>query len=174
MTREEIAAELRWLFRDSRGELGLKSNFGGVVARIEGGGPGSDAHHVDMRRIEAATRARHISKVLDALPKTHFTVLFAAFAWDADHKLLWVMRETPEAVEEYGKSRSTRLMRDWLERLCVAARNEANYERRRVFARIHAAAEKLLREALNAYARQQNRERSDRLFGEGARGHGGN
>lgn len=162
MRRGELEAELRWFFSQADGEMGLRSNFTGIVARIEGGGGTGVAHHVDTRRLEAAARARRIAAALSSVSKPERTVLFAAYSREPESRLLCVMLHTPEAREAHRKSRSTRSLGVWLERLCAAVKSPHEFERRRTFARIHAAAVRSLEGALDAYSKHARRVLSPR------------
>lgn len=172
----EHEAELRWYFLHAAGELGMRSNFTSIVARIEGGnGGGGTPHHVDMRRLEAAGHARRIAATLALLQKTERSVLFAAYSRDPDQRLIGVMLRMPEAKAEHRKSRSTRTLGTWLQRLCIAVQSHGEFERRRVFASIHSAADRSLQGALDAYAKHARRllgEAAGRDGGNGKEGHG--
>ena len=153
MRTQAHESELRWFFRESAGDMGQRSNFLAIVARLEGGSMGGEPHFVDTHRLEAAARARRVQCLLLGLSRTHREILCAAFGMDSEYRLLWVMKLCPETREAYTQSRSTRALDEWLLRLCVSAKASGDVERRRVFARIHAAADKSLGDALNAYAK---------------------
>lgn len=154
---EEAAADLRWLFTQSGGELGLRSNLAGLVARIEGGGGSYGAPEMDTRRIDAATRARAITKALVSIPQAFARVLFLAFAPSAEtpeaHRLHYIAIETDECLEAYVRSRSTREVGEWFARLTAAARRGQDSERRRTWNRIQAQAQQTLEVALVAYCK---------------------
>lgn len=158
MRRETAEADLRWYLRDARGELGLHSNYGGMVATLQGGGRSGDHHRVDLRQMEAAARARRIEKALTHVGKEHLRVLYAAYSVDPDQRFVAVLAVLPEALEEHRRSRSTRSFGNWLARLFASARKGHDYGRRRLFAKLHSAADGTLRGALDAYTGQQNRD----------------
>jgi hypothetical protein len=153
-SHEEAAAELRWFWRESSGELGLRSNFTSLVARLEGGGPMAVSTELDNRRIQAARRARGIQTALDELSAADWRVLWLAFGADgaaAGTERLWLVAlETEVFGEEYRRSHTTRPPLEWLRRVADAARR-GEWERRRLWTKIQASAEQELGRALSTY-----------------------
>ena len=67
----EVEAELDWYFNESEGQLGLSSNYSAMVAQIQlcrgrSGPKVVAAYEIDGRLIAQATRARIISRTLEA------------------------------------------------------------------------------------------------------------
>jgi hypothetical protein len=148
---ERIAADLRFFFRDAAGAIGLKSNFGGMVASLEGGGFNPrHTYEVDERKLQAAERARKISAVLDELGWER-VVLGVAYKYpDGDERLIGILATTKA---EYKRSRTKRDLRDWLDRL----RQNKDSGRRFTFALLRDEALQLLTRALDEYSRVSNR-----------------
>jgi hypothetical protein len=79
--------DLRWLFCQSDGELGLRSWLGGMIDRHNAGTTahkgsvalGLEGDGADQRQAEAAERAGRIQARLRALPRAHQRVLFAHY-----------------------------------------------------------------------------------------------
>lgn len=154
MRVEEIGAELRWYWRESHGELGLRSNFTSMVARLEGGAAPQAVPEVDGRRLEAARRARRIARRLEEMPAHLVRALWLVFAAPESAGLRLVAIDEPECVEAHVRSRSKRKRAEWYDRLTKAAQLGYDIERRRLWIRIQAAADKRLCEALDAYRRR--------------------
>jgi hypothetical protein len=143
---ERIAADLRWVFRDSEGELGLKSNFGGMIASLEGGGwTPKPTHEVDERRLQAAERRRRILEVLDAIPVWARVVLSITYRYaDGENLLVGILTVT---AQEHRRSRTVRSLADWLERI----RLSKDPGRRRTYSQLRLAAADLLCCAFDSY-----------------------
>ncbi|MFN7133513.1 MAG: hypothetical protein ACK4N5_15660, partial [Myxococcales bacterium] len=66
-----MESELRWVFTEADGDIGLRSNFGAMVGLLEiGARSGSSqplAYEIDPQRIEAAAAERRIRRALDAI-----------------------------------------------------------------------------------------------------------
>lgn len=146
--RQRWAADLRWLFSESDGELGLRSNFGALVAGLEGGGHSARvSHEVSDRVMESAERARTIRKTLEAIPAWARVVLGVTFR-RADGELA-LMAALSSAVLEHKRSRTKRAVGDWLQRL----RDNTSGAKRLVFEQLRNEATDLAEEALDLYAR---------------------
>lgn len=145
---EEVAASLRWYFRESDGAMGLKSNFAGMVASLEGGGwTPRPSFEVDERRLQAAERARELRQVLDAVPVWACVVLRVAHRYsDGTAKL---MAALTVVAREHRRSRSKRGIHDWLERL----RTNKESLRRRLWLDFQAEAQDVLEEAFEEFRR---------------------
>lgn len=154
----EAESELRWYFRESAGELGLRSSFSSMVARLEGVYSTRIVTEMDPRRLGAANRARSIAKVLAGVTPINARVLLVAFGSGTDtpsETLAAVAGETTECVEEHRRARSTRPLGEWMLRLAKAAREGRDTGRRSLWVRMHAAAEGRLECALEEYMRQR-------------------
>lgn len=156
MTFQEASADLRWYFRDSAGAMGLRSNFGGMVAQLEGGGFHQRAgYEADQRALEAAERAREIRKALDASPVWAQVVLRIAYRlMDGERRLIGI---TTSAALAHARSRSKRELGEWLEK----CRTSKDMGRKKEWAALRAESQGLLEDALSAYglAVDSNRER---------------
>jgi hypothetical protein len=71
MMREHAStiADLRWLFLESEGELGVRSNFEPMRARLECGGRtgGRPILEIDERSLDAAEKARYLRRAFEAM-----------------------------------------------------------------------------------------------------------
>ncbi len=119
-----------------------------MVARLEGG----DFHPqpgMEGRAIEAAHRARVISRVISALPDSAGNVLEDAFSGDAGERIdiLAVMLNSQEVREAHASSRSKRPVDEWLSRLCTS--NE--HQRLRLFVLLKGSAERKVEIALQLF-----------------------
>lgn len=150
MHHEQAAADLRWFWREASGDLGLSSNFMAVVSRIEGATPAGNTGEPDVRRLEAAARARRISATLGGMAPDAIRVLRLAFG-SPDGDLRMVALSTTECEDAYRRSRTRRPPAEWFERLSISARKGDDLERRRTWARIQASAQLALSRALDAY-----------------------
>jgi hypothetical protein len=153
VTSLEAGHEIRWFFRDAAGDMGLASNFGGMVAALEGGGfcP-APSYEISSSRLRAATEAREIRKALDTLAERDIAarvlvgVAFRGEGADERHALIAAMTL---AAEEHRRSRSRRPLPEWLEK----QRTSKEQVRRRKFLQLRDHAKAKLDEALEAYAR---------------------
>lgn len=150
---EQAAANLRWYYRLSDGEMGLQSNFGSLVARLEGRGGTGQQTEIDGRRLEAAARARRISKALEKLDQVPRKALRAAFGGGEALDLVSVVLMLPEASEAHRRSRTSRPIREWLKKLCATA----DPVRRRMFLELSRAAEQMVDSALSRFASEEVR-----------------
>ena len=143
---ERAAADLRWLFRDSEGALGLRSNFGGMIASLEGGGwTPKPTHEVDERVLQAAERRRKLLDILEEVPVWARVVLSGAYRYsDGENRLLGILSS---AAQEYRRSKTRRGIADWIERI----RLSKDQARRRTYAQLRLEATELLCEAFAAY-----------------------
>jgi hypothetical protein len=121
-------ADLIWFWAWSDGEMGLRSSFGAMTARLQVGGRtgGRPITDLDERCIEAATRARLISRALELLPGLHRRALRYAYGPDARELpglgvAAPVALLSPAAMLAYRESRSDRPLEEWLVRLCWRA-----------------------------------------------------
>lgn len=145
---ESICADLRWFYRDSEGALGLKSNYGGMLASLEGGGfHPTGSYEVDMRKLEAAERARHISIALGNTKLWARVVLAVALRYsDGDVRLIGALASTNA---EYRRARSRRSLVEWLERTYLSK----DTRRRQLFSNLREEARALLCSAVGDFAR---------------------
>jgi hypothetical protein len=146
--RQRWAADLRWLFSESDGELGLRSNFGALVAGLEGGGhSASVSHEVSDRVMESAERARTIRRALESVPDWARVVLGVAFR-RADGELA-LMAALTSAALEHRRSRTKRPIQEWL----AKTRDNKSKERRRLYVQLRMEATDVVEVALDLYAR---------------------
>lgn len=145
-SHERHAADLRWYFRDSPGELGLRSNFGGMVASLEGGGwTPKPTHEVEERRLQAAERARRVLRALEGCPVWARVVLSIAYRYaDGEQRLIGALSA---AAQEHRRSRTKRSLADWLERM----RKSKEPLRRKLYSDLRLNMLGLLEEALESY-----------------------
>lgn len=147
--RERWAADLRWLFRESAGAIGQRSNFGAMVASLEsgrGGGQGRTSYDVDDRALQAAERVRHIGRTLDGLPVWARVVLALAYrAEDGELRLVGALTST---ADRYRRSSTKHPVSAWLQK----TRDSQAETRRRIWAMLRAEAADLLGEAVDLYA----------------------
>lgn len=142
------AADLRWLFSEADGEMGLRSNFGALVAGLEGGGHSARVcHDVADRTMEAAERARTIRRALEDVPVWARVVLGVAFR-RADGELA-LMAALTSAASEHRRSRTKRPIQEWL----AKTRDNKSRERRLLYARLRSEASDVVEEALDLFAR---------------------
>lgn len=146
MTLQESSSDLRWFFRDSEGAMGLRSNFGGMVAQLEGGGYSQRAgYELDDRAVVAAERAREIKKALEASPIWAQLVLRIAYRQaDGERRLIGI---TTSAALAHARSRSKRGLGEWIEK----CRTSKDMARKKEWAALRAESQGLLEEALSAY-----------------------
>lgn len=146
------AADLRWLFTAADGELGLRSNFQGMVASLESGGrtSGRSDYDVTPQQIHAATRARTICQALEQMPVWARVVLGIAYRRnDGEAALMCALSST---TLEHRRSRTKREPRDWLER----TRRSRSNQRRLMYAKLRHEATDLVEEALDLYAQARS------------------
>jgi hypothetical protein len=121
-------ADLRWYWSYAAGDLGLKSNFEPMRARLEAGGRtgGAPILELDEKCIDAATRERHIRRALERLTERDRGILRAAFG-SSDRDLpafgraTGVVPMTDAAQLAHWKSRTNRPLEEWLARLVCHA-----------------------------------------------------
>ena len=118
-------ADLRWFYTWSRGDMGLRSSHPAMVARLQVGGRtgGAPIMDIDERRLEAATRARHITRALDLLSDSQVRVLRAAYGPYARElpglgQAAPVAPLTNSAMHAHAASHTDRCIEEWLVRLC--------------------------------------------------------
>lgn len=123
-------ADLRWYFNEADGDMGLKSSFGPMVARLEAplSRGGALIVDIDERKLNAASRARTVKRALECLPLDAQHVLRAAYTARPDspqrpdalkrwRDLAGVVEASEAAKATHKKSRSTRPFLEWLERI---------------------------------------------------------
>jgi hypothetical protein len=150
MNSLDAQAELRWLFRDAEGDMGLRSNFAGMVAALEGGGfHPRPSYSMDERQVRAAESAREMRKALAAAPVWAQVVIGVALKDPYAEERHALIAATLAAVEEWRRSRSKRPLHEWLEK----QRTSKEQVKRRKFLQLREGARATLDEALTAYAR---------------------
>lgn len=147
---ERAAADLRWFWMEAHGDLGLRSNFNAVVSLIEGASPSGRAGEPQVHVLEAAARARHISRTLEAVTPHMVRILRLAFG-GSDDRLRTLAIATMECADAHRRSRSLRPVAEWFDRLSAAARKGDDLERKRAWVKIQASAQQALSRALEAY-----------------------
>lgn len=157
-------ADLRWFWTWSQGDMGLRSSFPAMVARLECGGRtgGRPIMDIDERCLEAAARARRISRALELLKARERLALCAAYGPTAPAEplpLLGVAAPvapmTRAAIDGHRDSNTNRPLEEWLLRLCwrVQQRTSDALASDRVLVRaIAQEADALLRQAVGAFA----------------------
>lgn len=159
-------ADLRWFWTESDGAMGLKSLFPAQIAQLQigAGRRGTHTpiqHEVDGRLVEAATRARLISRALECMPRGHVRVLRAAYG-DAHHHQLRpiyadladLAPETDAAQKAHRRSRTTRALAEWLIRLAKRA-TRGEQEPKRILYLVRSEAEATLVSAHRAYVQSR-------------------
>ena len=161
-------ADLRWFWTESDGAMGLRSLFPAQIAQLQigAGRRGTHTpvqHELDGRLVEAATRARLISRALETMPRGHVLTLWVAYG-ESTHRPLVVLYgdlaelvvRTDAAQRAHRKSRTTRALEDWLTRLAArAGRGEA--EPKRIVYAVRNEAESKLVAAHRAYTEARRR-----------------
>ena len=143
------AADLRWFFLESDGEMGLRSNFGAVVAGLEGGGHTARVNHdVADRVMAAAERARHIRRTMEAEAVPVWAQVVLRVAFRREDGELALMGALTSAVREHRRSRTKRSIEEWL----AKTRDSKSPERRLLYAQLRAEVTSLAEEALDLYA----------------------
>jgi hypothetical protein len=170
---DAIAAELRWYWADATGEMGVRSNFEAMRARIQraasrGGKPNTD---IDERCVEAATREKRIRRALAQVPDREAIVLVHAFGpgireLPAFEAATGVVPLTRIARQAWVKSGTNRTLEGWLARLLVRVHTgrssgPENLARDRALLNaIRTEANQMLRAALQSYAACRYSERA--------------
>lgn len=144
-------ADIRWLFHSADGALGLRSNFAGMVASLEGGGYSArTSYDVDEHRLQAAERARRIRRALELTPDwARVVVGVLCRTPDGETALLCALTST---AEEHRRSRTKRQLADWLEK----TRCSGSPARRKLYIRLEMEAARVAGEALGLYAKAYN------------------
>lgn len=149
-----VESDLRWLFTEASGELGLRSSYGAMVAVLQGGG-GGDAEAATVaeeRRVEASVRARKIEAVLHRIPRRLQAALRAYYGPPKVRGAWWgrygdVVLLTAVYRREYGAGRraAEKLALRMVTGLATAQERELAHALKR-------GAEALVAEAHRAYA----------------------
>lgn len=162
-------ADLRWFWTESEGHLGLKSSFAAQVTNIQLGARRGTWTPIQREPagalVAAAARARQVSRVLEAVDRQHVLVLLAAYG-EAAHpqlqaaygELAELVTRTTAARQAHRRSRTTRPLSDWLQRLARRA-DKGELGPRRMVADIRAEAEGRLVAAARAYTDARRRQR---------------
>lgn len=148
LSQQRWAADLRWLFHSADGAMGLKSNFAGMMASLEGGHSARTVYDVDDRQLQAAERSRRIRRALELTPDWARVVLGVLFRRpeDGETALICALSST---AEEHRRSRTRRQLEDWLER----TRTSSSAARRMLYVRLSDEASRVAGEALGLYAK---------------------
>ncbi len=163
MIDRRVESDLEWFFNWSEGELGAPSNFMAMVTVISTGcsSRGLPTTDVNKGRLEAAARARHISRSLQRLDTRDRRVLRAVYGPDARElpvlgKVAPVAALTAVAKAAHTDSHSARSLEDWLVRLTWRVSEKLGDHLVEDSATLHAIASEafgLLYKALRAYER---------------------
>jgi hypothetical protein len=152
LSQQRWVADIRWLFHSADGAMGLKSNFSGMMASLEGGGHSArSSYDLDDRRLQAAERARHIRRALELTPDWARVVLGVLFRQTDDGEAALICALST-AVAEHKRSRTRRQLVDWLERTRCSSSNA----RRQLYVRLSMEASSVAGEALGLYAKAYN------------------
>ena len=166
---------LRWFYTWADGELGMKSNFGAMVAQLEGGhaGGGSidDVENRMLERLEAAGKARRIRRAFERLSGPQFWILRTTFGPGARELpglgvIAPLAPYTVAALRAHAESGTDRTIEEWLVRLCYRcsrtcpcgarkkrrAEEKATLADRAALESIRREGEALLRSALSRFA----------------------
>ena len=132
-----VVTDLRWLFTESDGQLGLRSNYPGMVARLQAFRSGGFAKPFEYedQTIETATRARRLRRSLERAGAAHARALRATYGPPApglEHEhaalvdvygdLAGLIPDSASARRCYEDSSTTRPYWAWLARLDAAVR----------------------------------------------------
>ena len=159
---QSAEADLRWFWNEADGDMGVRSSFPAMVARLECGGAtgGRPIMEIADHCLEAAGRARIISRALHELPEHHQRVLGAAFGPCA-HELPGLGMAAPvapmteAALAAHKASGTDRSIEEWLVRLCARVNSKkaraSNAQDRLAFEAIRDEAQASLRRAVNAF-----------------------
>jgi len=151
MNLELAAAELRWYFRLAPGEVGLSSNFGPMVRRLQGIHAAPNGVPVDGQRMAAAGRMSRIEVRLKRLASSDQYVVRLAFSGETHRDLVRVLLTMPSAQAAFVQSKSKRSLFAWVCRLLKNGRRSSDRERRRLYARLVDEAERRIDSSLTAY-----------------------
>lgn len=131
MGNRRIESDLNWYWTWSEGEISAPSNFMAMVTAIRlgctvRGGP--QRTDLDEGRLEAASRARPISRALASLSTADRRVLYAAYGPHACELPVFgrsapVAALTAVARTAHRDSHTSRSMEDWLVRLAWRVSN---------------------------------------------------
>jgi hypothetical protein len=149
------ADDLRWFFREADGECGLRSNYPGMIQRLQAPLTFSSRlrSEPDVRWLHASTRARRISRALEQIGHDHTLTLREAFNGLAP-AVLHAYDELAALALQVGvgphrRSRTSRTLLDWLARI---ARNATKTPAAaRWLAEVRGLAREQLDEALRAF-----------------------
>ena len=159
--------DLRWVFVDSAGDLGLRSNFMSVVRMIDQGVPQSGApRDLDVHLLEAASRARVIHATLGRCGAASAEVLRQCYGEPTPPELAVLgraanlVRNSAALVREHKASRSRKPADQWLQLLALRlTKGTASPKDRQVALALTREAIALLAQAQRAYARNKPRVR---------------
>ncbi len=167
MGQRRMEADLSWFWTWSEGEMSAPSNFMAMANAISlgcsvmGGLPKTD---IDEGRLNAASRARPISRALAKLGPLDRRVLYAAFGPDAQEspglgKMALVALLTPLAAKAYRASHTTHTLEEWLLRLAWRVNRSLGDQVPEDSATLHgilAQANAMLAQATHAYLTASN------------------
>ncbi len=163
-SHETPEALLRWYWNQSDGDIGLRSSFPAMVARIETGVHVDGPPQMEFAEwaIEAATKARLISRALEETPERYQRILVAAYGPCAFElpvlgALAPLAPMTLAAREAHKASGTDHGIGEWLAGLCALAAKRGrgsagSGEARRLVAAIAAESEATRKSALRAFA----------------------
>ncbi len=175
---DTLVAELRWFWADATGDMGLKSNFEAMRARMQrcaakGGQPNTD---IDERCVDAATREKRVRRALARVPDHEAIVLVNALGpgtreIPAFGRATGVVPMTRAARQTWLSSGTNRSLEDWLARLVIrvhTGRGDDPAGDAALLKAIRQEAEQMLHAALQAYAAAASRRRSAPAHTEGS------
>lgn len=161
-------ADLKWFWTEADGDLGLKSMFPQQMAQLQIGNGARGTHtpkqlEPDGRLVEAATRARLVSRALETCRPEHVRILRAAYCESVFRpirvlygELAELVTRTDAARQAYRRSRTTRSLEEWLTRLAARA-EKGEAEPRRIVYQVRGEAEARLVAACRAYVGARRR-----------------
>lgn len=160
-------SDLRWFFTEADGDMGLRSSFSAQMTQLQMGGGRRGTYvpqqrEIDGRLVSAATRARVISRALEAIGRGYSYTLRCAYGIPAHpelhgfQELAGLVADTPAAQRLHRRSRTKRPLPDWLARMRLQAhplsdKKVPDLEAQRIVYEVRVEAESQLVAASKAY-----------------------
>jgi hypothetical protein len=163
----QTEAELRWVFNEADGDMGVRSNFMPMVARIQcpRDAAAVTSYEADWRQVEAASRDKVIRQALERVGGGKARVLELAYtelSHDAAQRLeplgrvAGVVLALPATIAAHAKSQTDRPLVEWLGRI---AKRSASVTTRGICAPLTREAEALFFDAVAAYRKARGKAR---------------
>ena len=159
--------DLSWYWNSADGEMGLQSNFGPMVNRLNGLIPNVIRHDLDPSKLDAARRARRIATALITIGPEQTWLLRQAFGppehpppYETDlaplGHLAGIALVCAATTIAHRKSNTSRPVREWLSRQCLRqVHSPAGFE---AMQEIRLQAETLFNGCLASYIRARGGE----------------